>query len=94
MEREYVGIDVHRRRSVVVRVSAGGERLSVVRVDNDPVALAAVVADAGPGICFRWRERRRKAPLSRSQVRRSVGATCPSLGVGRDRRESTTPVRS
>ena len=42
MEREYVGIDVHRRRSVV-RVSAGGERLSVVQVDNDPVALAAVV---------------------------------------------------
>jgi hypothetical protein len=48
MEREYVGIDFHRRRSVVVRVNAGGERLSVVRVDNDPVALAAAVAEAGP----------------------------------------------
>ena len=48
MEREYVGIDFHRRRSVVVRVSAAGERLSVVRVDNDPVALAAAVAAAGP----------------------------------------------
>jgi transposase len=48
MEREYVGIDFHRRRSVVVRVSAGGERLSVVRVDNDPVALAAAVTEAGP----------------------------------------------
>ena len=48
MEREYVGIDFHRRRSVVVRVSGGGERLSVVRVDNDPVALAAAVTEAGP----------------------------------------------
>ena len=48
MEREYVGIDFHRRWSVVVRVSAGGERLSVVRVDNDPVAMAAAVTEAGP----------------------------------------------
>jgi hypothetical protein len=48
MEREYVGIDFHRRRSVVVRVSAVGERLSVVRVDNDPVAIAAAVTEAGP----------------------------------------------
>ena len=48
MEREYVGIDFHRRRSVVVRVSAARERLSVVRVDNDPVALAAAVTEAGP----------------------------------------------
>ena len=48
MEREYVGIDFHRRRSVVVRVSAVGERLSVVRVDNDPVALSLALAKAGP----------------------------------------------
>ena len=48
MEREYVGIDFHRRRSVIVRLSPSGERLSVVRVDNDPVALAAAVAEAGP----------------------------------------------
>ena len=27
MEREYVGIDFHRRRSVVVRLSPSGERL-------------------------------------------------------------------
>jgi transposase len=48
MEREYVGIDFHRRRSVVVRVSAAGERRSVVRVNNDPVAVAAAVTEAGP----------------------------------------------
>jgi len=48
MDRQYVGIDFHRRRSVVVRMSATGERLSGVRVANDPVAIAAAVAEAGP----------------------------------------------
>jgi len=48
MEREYVGIDFHRRRSVIVRKSAAGEKLSSVRVVNDPWAIAAAVADAGP----------------------------------------------
>ena len=47
MEREYVGIDFHRRRSVVVRVSPRGERLSVVRIDNSPAALAGAVTAAG-----------------------------------------------
>jgi transposase len=49
MGREYVGIDFHRRRSVVVRLSATGERLSVVRIDNSPAALAAAVSAAGEG---------------------------------------------
>jgi transposase len=47
MEREYVGIDFHRRRSVVVQVDASGERLSVSRIDNSPAALAAAVSAAG-----------------------------------------------
>jgi transposase len=47
MEREYVGIDFHRRRSVVVRLNAGGERLSAVRIDSDAAALAAAVTAAG-----------------------------------------------
>jgi hypothetical protein len=50
MERDYVGIDFHRRRSVIVRLSATGERLSVVRVDNSPAALAAAVTGAGAGV--------------------------------------------
>jgi hypothetical protein len=49
MDRQYVGIDFHRRRSVVVRMSATGERLSSVRIPNDPLAIAAAVAEAGPG---------------------------------------------
>lgn len=47
-QQQYVGIDLHRRRSVIVRMSAAGEVLSTVKIDNDPVALAMAVADAGP----------------------------------------------
>jgi transposase len=47
MDRQYVGIDFHRRRSVIVRLSAAGEKLSSVRVANEPLAIAA--AEAGPG---------------------------------------------
>jgi transposase len=48
MERQYVGIGFHRRRSVIVRKYAACEKLSSVRVANDPLTIAAVVADAGP----------------------------------------------
>ena len=48
MEREYVAVDLHRRRSLIVRQDAAGEELGVVRIDNSPVALAAALAEAGP----------------------------------------------
>src|SRR5262249_38564777 len=48
MDRQYVGIDLHRRRSVIVRKNAAGEKLSSVRVANDPWVIAAAVAAAGP----------------------------------------------
>jgi hypothetical protein len=48
MDRQYVGIDFHRRRSVVVRMSATGEKLATTRVANEPMAIAAAVAEAGP----------------------------------------------
>ncbi len=48
MERQYVAIDLHKLRSLIVREDEGGNELGVVRIDNDPVALAAAVADAGP----------------------------------------------
>jgi hypothetical protein len=47
MDRQYVGIDFHRRRSVIVGKNAAGEKVSSVRVANDPLAIAAVVAEAG-----------------------------------------------
>jgi hypothetical protein len=43
-----VGIDLHRRRSVIVRMDAAtGERLDTVRIDNDPAALVERIAQAG-----------------------------------------------
>ena len=48
MASQYVGIDLHRRRSVIVRQSADGEVLEQVRIDNDPVALSCEMAKAGP----------------------------------------------
>jgi transposase len=45
--RQVVGIDLHRRRSVLVRMSDTGDRLGSVRIDNDPMALAAEIAKAG-----------------------------------------------
>jgi transposase len=47
-EREYVGIDLHRRRSVIVRVNQDGKHLSTVRVANDPAEVLAALRDAGP----------------------------------------------
>ncbi len=44
MDRQYVGIDFHRRRSVIVRKNAGGQKLSSVCVPNDPLAIAAVTS--------------------------------------------------
>jgi transposase len=46
--QQYVGIDLHRRRSVIVRRTESGETLETVRIDNDPIALAAEVTKAGP----------------------------------------------
>jgi hypothetical protein len=48
MAEPYVGIDLHRRRSVIVRMTGEGEVLEIVRVDNDPVALSLELAKAGP----------------------------------------------
>lgn len=47
-EQQYVGIDLHRRRSVIVRMTEKGEVLSTVRINNDPVAMALALAEAGP----------------------------------------------
>src|SRR3954454_11179998 len=41
---QVVGIDLHRRRSVMVRMTESGERLDTVRIDNDPMTFAAEIA--------------------------------------------------
>jgi transposase len=44
---QYVGVDLHRRRSVIVRKDAAGKPLETVQIVNDPLALAEVIARAG-----------------------------------------------
>ena len=38
-QQQYVGIDLHRRRSVIVRMNDAGEVVEVSKIDNDPVAF-------------------------------------------------------
>ncbi len=47
-EQQYVGIDLHRRRSVIVRMNDAGEVLGVSKIDNDPLSLSMALAEAGP----------------------------------------------
>jgi transposase len=58
--RQFVGIDLHRQRSVLVRTDADGQRLETVRISNDPEYLRAVMARAGEApevvleACYGW----------------------------------------
>ena len=60
MEPGYVGVDLHRRRSVIVRKDGDGEVLETVQIANDPVALAEVVSRSGEPAevvleaCYGW----------------------------------------
>jgi transposase len=45
--QQFVGMDLHRRRSVIVRTTEGGEVLETVRIVNDVERLASVIARAG-----------------------------------------------
>jgi len=45
--QQFVGIDLHRRRSVIVRTTAAGEVLESVRIVNDAGRLGEVVSRAG-----------------------------------------------
>lgn len=59
-QRQYVGIDLHRRRSVIVRMTEDGEVLETARIINDPVAMSLELAKAGPDpevaleACYGW----------------------------------------
>jgi transposase len=47
MERQYVGIDLHRRTSTIYRMNAEGEMLGCVRIPSQPAELAEAMAEAG-----------------------------------------------
>ena len=42
--KQIVGIDLHRRRSVLVRMTQAGEKLETIRISNDPEYLRQVMA--------------------------------------------------
>ena len=58
--KQIVGMDLHRRRSVLVRMTETGERSETVRISNDPEYLRAVMTRAGeaPDVvleaCYGW----------------------------------------
>src|SRR5256714_14488852 len=45
--RQVVGMDLHRHRSVLVRMSEDGRKLGTARITNNPAALRAELARAG-----------------------------------------------
>jgi len=45
--RHVVGMDLHRRRSVLVRMTEDGRRLSMARITNSPAELRKAIAAAG-----------------------------------------------
>ena len=44
----YVGVDLHRRRSVIVVLDEDGAELWTHRIDNDPLTLGLEIEMAGP----------------------------------------------
>jgi hypothetical protein len=48
VERQYVGIDLHRRSTTVYRMAVDGEVLGCERIVSQPFELAQVMAAAGP----------------------------------------------
>jgi len=45
--RQVAGMDLHRRRSVLVRMTEDGRKLGTTRITNSPAALRKAIAEAG-----------------------------------------------
>jgi hypothetical protein len=45
--QQVVGMDLHRCRSVLVRMAADGRKLETTRITNSPAELRRVIARAG-----------------------------------------------
>src|ERR1017187_6437416 len=55
--RQVVGMDLHRRRSVLVRMTEDGRRLGTARITNSPAELRREIARAGRPRRWCWRPR-------------------------------------
>jgi hypothetical protein len=47
--KQFVGVDLHLHRSVIVRIDNRGREIECIRIDNDQTALMAEVGKAGRG---------------------------------------------
>ena len=66
--RQFVGMDLHRRR--LVRMTGSGEVLDTVRISNDPEYLRQVMARAGVSTTGGSAARRRRSRPRTSLLRR------------------------
>jgi transposase len=103
MGEQYVGIDLHRRRSVIVPMTGEGEVLETVRVDNDPVALSRELSKAGPdpGVVLEatygwyWAADLLQACGARVHLAHPLGSRCSATsGPETDARDSKEPGRA
>ena len=72
--KQFVGIDLHRQRSVIVRQSESGEQLSAVRIVNDPVALQ--LQPRTPAPTPRWCSKQRTDGIGRSMCCKPTERGC------------------
>ena len=72
--RQVVGIDLHRRRSVIVRMTEDGRKLETVRITNSPAALRREIAKAGS--TRGWSSRQRTAGTGPWTCSRKPGRRC------------------
>ena len=80
-QQQYVGIDLHRRRSVIVRVDEHGGYSTPVRIDNDAAVLAAGVATTGPTVHLVTDGYDEGEVLAHAEVPVLPGDTADSLGA-------------
>ena len=48
-DKQWVGVDLHLHRSVIVRIDGQGKEVGYLRIDNDPKVLVREVRKAGRG---------------------------------------------
>ena len=89
----YVGIDLHRQRSVVVVLNEDGKRVSWCRIDNSPANLAREVGAAGPDAEVECVNVNTLLP-GRAPPTRPVSFTVASIIASRSSCDDSVPVNN
>ena len=79
--RQVVGMELQRRRSVLVRMTMDGRKLETVRITNSPAALRAVLARCGKKPLVVLEARTAGTAPPRARTGRGGGAAGTPLGV-------------